>query len=93
MDIDIFWNRIKKLCKEKGFTQKELSAKAGGEPRMIESQIFKKVIPNVDEVYNIAQLLDTTVEYLVTGEEPNAELCNNNVLQEKLNKIKEVINS
>lgn len=88
-----FWERIKKISKENNISQSELCAYIQCPVQNLRNKITRGAYPNVIDSVKIAKYLNTTVEYLVTGEEPNAELCNNNVLQEKLNKIKEIINS
>lgn len=68
-NVSDFWQRVKKLCKENRLTQKELSVKIGNDPRFIESQIYTKVIPNVEEVLNIANVLNVSLNFLVIGKE------------------------
>lgn len=68
-NVSDFWDRVKKLCKNNGTTQKELSAKIGLEPRIIESQIYTKVIPSIEEVLKIASVFNVSLNYLVMGKE------------------------
>lgn len=64
-----FWNRVKALIKENKITQEILANKAGISFNNLKQQIFYNRYPTVDEGVKIAQILGTTVEYLVTGKE------------------------
>lgn len=67
MNKEEFWKRTNKLLKEKGFTQEKLSIECGFSPNRINNLTAKKTLPDVFEAYTIAQKLDVSVEYLVTG--------------------------
>lgn len=67
----MFWNNVKELLDIKNLTQKELSAKTGINLGTLKNQICREVIPDAIEAVKIAKALNTTVEYLVTGEEEN----------------------
>src|SRR5574344_565447 len=69
MDIQIFWDKIKTLIKEKGITQQILSEKMGYKPRTLENKILRNQIPDIIEIEKFADFLDTAVEYLITGKE------------------------
>ena len=69
MDAVSFWNRVKQLIKSNNTTQRGLSETIGLSARTLESKIGRKSAPDVFEAYKIAQALNTTVEYLVTGED------------------------
>ncbi|WP_407432520.1 helix-turn-helix domain-containing protein [Methanobrevibacter sp.] len=62
-----FWNRVKALIKENKITQEMLANKAGISFNNLKQQIFYNRYPTADEAVKIAQVLNTTVEYLVTG--------------------------
>ena len=66
-DIVQFWQRIKDELKYKGLTQKELSTEIGKEPRLIETQIYNKFIPDIRETLELARVLDVSIEYLIFG--------------------------
>lgn len=68
-DIVDFWARVKQLCKEKKITQKGLSTQIGYEQRTIEAQMFKKIIPDVEEVLRISTVLNVSLNYLIHGTE------------------------
>lgn len=69
MDMEEFWNRVNKLIKEGKKTQRSLSLECGFTERRIESLSTGNRSPDVIEVVKIARALNTSVEYLVTGEE------------------------
>lgn len=66
----MFWNNIKSLLKEKKITQKQFSVQLGLPERTIEIWIGRNTIPDAITSVKIAQSLGTTVEFLVTGIEP-----------------------
>ena len=69
--IMTFNQRLKDLIKEKNLLQKEFAAKAGIKKRALDMYLgSRNSLPNVDLGVKIAKALDTTVEYMVTGEEP-----------------------
>lgn len=68
--IEAFWKRVNALIRQCGTTQSELSEKLNPKdpsPRKIQNMSGKR-LPDAEEVVIIAKALDTTVEYLVTGE-------------------------
>lgn len=66
-DIVTFWDRVNYLIKQSGFTQASLSEKCGFSLRRIENLSAGKRLPDCFEAVSMANALDTTVEYLVTG--------------------------
>jgi transcriptional regulator with XRE-family HTH domain len=71
MDIKEFWNRTNTLLKQKGYTQRSLALECGFTERRIESLSTDGRSPSTDESVRIAQALGVSVEYLVTGENPD----------------------
>ena len=68
-DIMTFNQRLKDLIKEKNLLQKEFAAKAGVKKRALDMYLGAQTsMPPADIAVKIAKALDTTVEYLVTGE-------------------------
>lgn len=63
-----FWNRVQTLLDNKGFSRKELAAYAKYDVSNIGKGLANHNIPAADTAVLIAQFLDTTVEYLVTGQ-------------------------
>lgn len=82
-----FWERIKELSKKKGLTQKELSKKIGCEPRLIETQIYNKFIPDIVEVLALSQALEESIYFLIYGNEKNPEI---EKLKNKISRIIEI---
>ncbi len=69
--------RIKKIMKNKDITAKDLGLLTGIGYRTIESWTStKKIMPRADSAVKIARALNTSVEYLVTGEEPGMPFLN-----------------
>jgi transcriptional regulator with XRE-family HTH domain len=64
-----FWERTNKLIKEKGFTQETLSLQCEFNERRINNLSGGPRYPRAQELVRMARELDTTVEYLFTGEE------------------------
>jgi len=71
MEPDIFWGRVKPLIKKNGLTQASLAEKCGIPFGTFQGWIAKSVLPSVTDGCKIAKALNTTAEYLVTGEESN----------------------
>lgn len=67
----MFWDNVKELLDIKNLTQKELSALTGINLGTLKNQICRNVIPDAVEAVKIAQALNTTVEFLVTGIDDN----------------------
>ena len=84
--MSIFTERIDNLLKEKKKTKKELFNHIG-----ISSQSFydwknRNTIPAADIAVKIAQYLNTTVEYLITGNKNNPLADENKELKNKIDK-------
>lgn len=74
MKIIEFWERTNRLIKKNRKTQETLSKEIGLVPRRINNLSSGKRFPDLKEAVMIANKLNTTVEFLVTGEEPAATL-------------------
>lgn len=70
MNEENFWNRVKALLKQNKLTQENLAEKAGLNFNNLKQQIFYNRIPDAVQSVAIAQVLETSVEYLVTGKNP-----------------------
>ena len=62
-------DRIAKLLKESGYTQKELALMCGVTEAAMCRYLKNEREPKIEVVANIATALNTTVEYLITGKE------------------------
>lgn len=70
MNDSPYWNRVKELLKNKHMTQVDLCQKTGIIIGTMKGWQVNNRLPGSEESVQIAKTLDTTVEYLVTGEEP-----------------------
>lgn len=68
-----FWERTNNLIKVRNTTQQALSEDCGFSPRRIQNLSSGNRYPDALEVVKIAQHLNTTVEYLVTGKLPEQD--------------------
>jgi transcriptional regulator with XRE-family HTH domain len=65
-----FWTRLKKDIKAKNTTQEWIANKIGVPFGTFRKWMTRKTYPNIKEGVEIAKLLETSAEYLVTGIEP-----------------------
>jgi transcriptional regulator with XRE-family HTH domain len=70
MDAKIFWDNVEPLRKAKNLTQEELSNNIKVPFRTFQGWLSKGILPDVEQAARIAQALNTSVEYLVSGEDP-----------------------
>lgn len=62
-----FWERVENLIEQKGINKKTLAAEAGIDSSNISKGLKSGGSPSADTAVRIAKFLDTSVEYLVTG--------------------------
>jgi transcriptional regulator with XRE-family HTH domain len=62
-----FWMRLKNEIKAKNTTQEWISGKIGVPLSTFRKWMTKKTYPNIKQGVEIAKLLDTSAEYLITG--------------------------
>ena len=88
-DVDAFWNRLQSLIKHSSYTQKSLSETLGLNAHSLEVMKAKKNVPGTFLTYKIAKLLNTSVEYLVSGEEPKLDpaLSELSELKQRINEL------
>lgn len=72
MEVQDLWKRVNDAIRHNSTTQRALALKCGFTERRIESLSSGNRLPDAVEITKIAKALDTTVEYLVTGEDVNA---------------------
>ncbi|MGB4406757.1 MAG: LexA family transcriptional regulator [Sphaerochaeta sp.] len=65
-----FWIRVEGLRKASNLTRKELSKIIAVSPKTVENWVARNIIPAGDKCLSISSTLDTTVEYLLTGNKP-----------------------
>jgi transcriptional regulator with XRE-family HTH domain len=69
-DADSFWKRVNSLIKSQKTKQESVSEQSGINYQTLRGWVTNHRFPGGDETYRIAQALNTTVEYLVCGEDP-----------------------
>lgn len=84
-----FIDRVEKLIEKKGVTKKDFAAKIGITQQAIYDWKKRQTIPSADIAVKIANYLNTSVEYLVTGSEPGIKTKIPEDLQEIINKYAE----
>lgn len=70
MKHEDFWLRTNKLIKQQGKTQRSLALECGFSERRIETLSSTNRSPDILEAVVLAKALNVSVEYLVTGKEP-----------------------
>jgi transcriptional regulator with XRE-family HTH domain len=66
-----FRDNLREALDFSGMEQKELAAKTGISLKTIENYVKKdSSVPSADKAVSIAQALNVTVEYLITGKNP-----------------------
>lgn len=73
------WGRINALIKEKNTTKNAISTNCN--PRRIQNLSGGNRLPDAVEITKIAQALDTTVEYLTTGEKSTPKPDTSRILE------------
>lgn len=71
MDGNSFWLNVNTLIKTRKTTQEAIANECNINFGTFKNRSSKKVLPDAIEAYLIAQALNTTVEYLVTGQDSN----------------------
>jgi DNA-binding XRE family transcriptional regulator len=66
-----FWTRLREQIKKKNTTQEWIAAKIGVPFGTFRNWLVRKTYPDLKEGLEIAALLDTSAEYLVTGSGPD----------------------
>lgn len=75
MDITIFWERIKSLCKRNGISQQDLSEKMGYGARNLEIKIARNSLPNISELKKLSQIFNVSFDFLIDGLEKPGEIA------------------
>lgn len=82
-----FWNRTNDLLKQQGNTQLELCTTCEINHQTFRGWIVHGTYPNALQVVKIAKFLNTSVEYLVTGIEPDTSKLELEQLKAKLREL------
>lgn len=70
-NIEEFWQRIKRLCKEKKTTQLQLALDIGLTARSIQNQSMNNSVPQIDQAVKMAEQFGVSLDYLIMGDENN----------------------
>ena len=81
MNYKDFWKRTNALIKHLNKTQRGLALECGFTERRIETLSSCNRSPDVIEAVKIAAALNTTVEYLVTGNENSEKVLKEQLIQ------------
>lgn len=68
MECNFFNNRIKELREEKGLSQRELANKTGIKQANISRWEAGLVVPNIIDIWTLAEFFDCSIDYLVGKE-------------------------
>jgi len=63
-----FWERIRDQIRIKNTTQEWVAKQAGVPFSTFKRWLNARTMPNADQAYSVAHVLETTVEYLIAGE-------------------------
>ncbi len=76
-------NRIKQLRKQKGWTQKELAKHIDGSYQQLNKYESGIHAPPLDKLVQLSSALNTTIDYLITGETAEETPLHNKRLLQK----------
>ena len=82
-----FGNRVKQLRKNKSWTQKELGNRIGGSYQQLNKYECGTNTPPMDKLMALAVELETSIDYLVTGELPEQAPLSNVRLMAKFKEL------
>ena len=69
MDVNFSKNKIKELRQEKGLSQRELAKSTGIKQANISRWEAGLVVPNINDVWTLANFFDCSIDYLVGKDE------------------------
>ena len=69
MEVDFSKNKIKELRQEKGLSQRELAKATGIKQANISRWEAGLVVPNINDVWTLANFFDCSIDYLVGKDE------------------------
>ena len=87
-----FGLRVKALRKQKGWTQKELAAKLGIRFSLLNKYECGLHTPPADRLIALAEIFETTIDYLLTGEETDTTPIHSHRLLERFRMIQQLGN-
>lgn len=76
-----FWNNVRSELEYKDISQKELAAAINESYNTVQSWINKDRLPNVEQAVRIAQILNTSVEFLTLGKDERTKPDNSETIK------------
>jgi len=86
--MDDVWSRIDHLMLEYKFFYRKIADALEINESTVSTWRKNRTIPRADDLVKIAKLLETSVEYLITGEEPDSNLF----YRDALKSIQDIVN-
>lgn len=83
-----FWTRTNRLIKLRKSKQESIALECGIPYQTFRGWVARRVYPDALEAVRIASVLETSVEFLVTGQESDPETKKSDELKEKIIKEK-----
>ena len=80
----MFWNNVKKLLSNQNILQKDFADSIGINIATLKNQMTRNIVPDAESAVKIASALNTSVEFLVTGNETDSAAKELKDLKEKL---------
>ena len=88
MYMEEFWKRTNRLIRETNITQEVLAETVGVSKNTLYSWVANCTLPRADVAHRIAATLGVSVEYLITGAEPDTS----RKYLDRLEAIKDLVN-
>jgi len=82
-----FGARVKKLRKQKHWTQKQLAAKVEIRYQLLNTYESGQHIPPASTLINLSDTLDTTIDYLLTGDPVESSPLSSTILFKRFKEI------
>jgi len=86
--MDDVWSRIDQLMRRRKFFYRKIADALGINESTVSTWRKNRTIPRADDLVKIAKLLETSSEYLVTGEQPDS----NSSYLDALKSIRDIAN-
>ena len=93
MNAQGFWKRVNELIKQNGLKQESVCNACDINYQTFRGWIVRSAFPYAFQAFRIAQYLNTSVEFLITGKENNHLAEENKRLQEKIKSIADIVNN
>lgn len=90
LDVDDFFNRLKKLTKEHKITLAQLCVEIGTLPQNMKNKKFRKTFPTLEELVKISSYFGTSIDFLLLGKTDNPLQRRVDELETLLKQIKDL---